>query len=424
MKCPGLPGRIEAMTTLEEDTRSESPSLLPTVAWYVGRVLVTLLSLLLVAHWLGSVWPNGWFKLVGGLVLCLGLPVAFHQLVRQQIRKRGGSARFQILTVIALLNTPGLLWIAARQPTVYVDALRDEGLGSLKWAAIQVGARQQLPDELDESLEADGAADEAAAEAAATDEAAAGDAPTDEVAGDATVAVTAPAADPPPAAVLEFESRSGQMVVPASVNGQAPLSFVLDTGASYSTLNQAALTALGIEIPADAPVRTIQTAGGESEGRLVLVDSVDVGGQRREGVAFWVCEPCALGEAVGLMGLNVWQGYLLTIDPLEQTVALQPRTSPLSRTVDVEPFVHIEATSSRLADGQLTVDLALTNRSRRDVRQAVVLVTALAGQGREVGAFTVDAGEVTARQTKATSGTMPQAIAVDQVRLELLDAWW
>jgi clan AA aspartic protease (TIGR02281 family) len=410
------------MTPLEEDTQAtESSSLLPRAAWLVGRVLVTLLSGLLTAHWLGGFWSSGWFQFTAALVLCVGLPVGFHLLIRRQIMARGGDARFQLLTVMAVLNTPGLLWTAAQHPAVYVDAVRDEGLGSLEWAAIQVGAREQIP--------AADSVDEDAASAAIEGEVAS------ETSAEATVAhveggeAPAPVADHvaeggTASAVLEFESRSGQMVIPAAVNGQPPMSFVLDTGASYSTLDQAALTTLGIEVPADAPVRTIQTAGGESDGRLVLVDSVDVGGQRREGVAFWVCEPCAVGETVGLMGLNVWQGYLLTIDPLEQTVQLQPRTSPMSRTVDVEPFVDIEATSSRMADGQLIVDLSLTNRSRRPVRQAVLLVTALDAQGREVGAFTVDAGEVPAQQSKATSGSMPQAIQVDQVRLELLDAWW
>lgn len=410
------------MTPLEEDTQAtESPNMLARAAWLVGRVLVTLLSALLAAHWLGGFWSSGWFQLVAAMVLCVGLPVGFHLLVRKQIKVRGGNPRFQLLTVMALLNTPGLLWAAAQHPSVYVDAVRDEGLGTLKWAAIQVGAREQIP--VGEPLVEDAATTETAAEGI-------GESSVETDAIDATEGeVLAPVAELPgdalaAAAVLEFESHSGQMVVPASVDGQPAMSFVLDTGASYSTLNQAALTTLGIEIPADAPVRTIQTAGGSSEGRLVLVDSVDVGGQRREGVAFWVCEPCALGETVGLLGLNVWQGYLLTIDPLEQTVELQPRTSPLSRTVDVEPFVDIEATSSRMADGQLIVDLSLTNRSRRPVRQAVLLVTALDAQGREVGAFTVDAGEIPAQQDKATSGSMPQAIQVDQVRLELLDAWW
>ncbi len=408
------------MTPLEEDTQAtESSSMLPRAAWFVGRVLVTLLSLLLAAHWLGGFWSSGWFQLTAALALCVGLPVGFHLLIRRQIRARGGEARFQLLTVMAVLNTPGLLWTAAQHPAVYVDAVRDEGLGSLEWAAIQVGAREQIPDAGSVGEDPASAATEGEIAAETPVEAAVPhvegeDAPVPDHAAEVAAA----------AAVLEFESRSGQMVIPAAVNGQPPMSFVLDTGASYSTLDQAALTALGIEIPADAPVRTIQTAGGESEGRLVLVDSVDVGGQRREGVAFWVCEPCALGETVGLMGLNVWQGYLLTIDPLEQTVQLQPRTSPMSRTVDVEPFVDIEATSSRMADGQLIVDLSLTNRSRRPVRQAVLLVTALDAQGREVGAFTVDAGQVPAKQSKATSGSMPQAIQVDQVRLELLDAWW
>jgi len=389
---------------------------LARVAWWIGRALVVLLSALVVAHWMAAVWDSGWFQLSACILLCGAIPLALHVLVKRRIDARGGTARFQLLTLMALLNVPVLGWAAVKQPGVFLDALGAEGLGAVKWLALQVGSRE--PGEA-EPLDA-----EPTAEPTATAEVVEQDS-TALTPPDPTSDVTPAAGPSPPGETsLEFESLRGQMIVMASVSGHDPMPFVLDTGASYSTLNAAAMEAIGLEVPEGAPERTMRTASGEATGALVLADRVTVGDQQRDGVVFWTCEPCAVGEAVGLLGLNIWQGYLLTIDPVDQTVRLRPRAGQTSRTLDVEPYLDLRATSSRMAEGELHVDLEMDNRAPRPVNQAVVLVTALDGRGREVGAFTVDAGAIAAGSTIAAAGSMPQAIEVERVQLELLDAWW
>jgi hypothetical protein len=168
----------------------------------------------------------------------------------------------------------------------------------------------------------------------------------------------------------------------------------------------------------------MRTAGGEADGPVVLLDSVEVGGQRRDGVAFWICEPCASGDAVGLLGLNVWQGYLLTIDPADQNVWLQPKEASTNRLYDVESFLTITSPTSRIEGDTVYVDLLLSNSSRRDVDQAVVLVTARDEAGRDVGAITVDAGGVPGLGSSMATGTMPDAGQTSQLTFSLIDARW
>jgi len=410
--------------SLDEDAPEPAErSTVVRVAWILTRLLMVVLGGLVVAHWMRGLWANGWFQLAAALVLCCGLPVTFYQLIRRKVAAAGGKARFGVLTLATMVSLPVLLWVGVKEPGTYVDAIGDEGMGGLRWIAARVGGHADVvavgPDD-----PADTSTAAAVQTGTPTPHTPALDGAEAEPTEPAEPVEVRPAAVPPGGTPLPFESLGGQMLIEASMGEGHPLPFILDTGASYSTLNGAALATLGLEIPADAPVKRMQTAGGQAEGRLVLVDAVTVGGQRREGVVFWICEPCAVGDAVGLMGLNVWQGYLLTIDPLEQTVFLQPREGQTSRTLDVEPYLDIRAVSSRVGDGELIVDLELTNRAARPVRQAVVLVTALDGRDREVGAFTVDAGEIAATATQATTGSMPQAIEVASVRLELLDAWW
>jgi hypothetical protein len=402
-----------------QDEGSPEPTERPRAVkavWWTARLLSVGIAGLVIAHWMGGLWPNGWFQLGAALGLGLGIPLGFHRLIRRQVTARGGDARFRLLTLAALVNLPVLLWVAVKEPGTLVDSVTTEGMGGIRYVVAQIGGHTDAVDSVSDAVPPEAQPEQAprATEAAVLP-----------VAADHEADVTSPAPPlPPPGTPLAFESRGGQMLIEASVGDSAPLPFILDTGASYSTLNASALASLGIEVPADAPVKRMQTAGGEAEGRIVLVDAVTVGAQRREGVAFWVCEPCAVGDAVGLMGLNVWQGYLLTIDPVDQTVFLQPREGQTSRNLDVEPYLDIRAISSRVGDGELVVDLELGNRAARPVRQAVVLVTAMDERGREVGAFTVDAGEVPAGATQTTTGSMPQALKVESVRLELLDAWW
>ena len=390
------------------------------IGWWLGRLAVGTLALLVVAHLLGGVWHFGWFQAVVALLLCVGIPIGFHTLVRQQVAKRGGKARFHFLTLFAALNLPVLVWAGIQRPMMILDSVKEEGVGAVKWVA---GTANPADEDGEEPSE-DGAMTEQVTEAPAPDDAATAEpmAPILEITEQSTPAAVAEVL--PAGAAIPYESSAGQLLIQASINGNDPMPFILDTGASNSTLSSAALAALGLAVPPDAPVRTMRTAGGETQGAMLLIDRVGVGEHEREGLVFWLCEPCAVGDAVGLLGLNFWQGYLLTIDPVEQHIKLQPRQTRTHRNVDVEPFLDVTASSSRIEDGALTVEIELHNRATRPVEQAVVLVQALDENDREIGAFTIDAGRVPERGRSTASGQMPQAGEVKQVKLELLDAWW
>ncbi len=392
------------------------------IGWMAARLLVMGAGTLVAAHWLDRLWSNGWFQLTGALIVCLGLPYAFLVLIRRKAGRLGGRVRFRWLTLAALVNLLLLISIISGQPTAFTDALKDEGLGSLKWVARHMGAT--VPgggtDEAQDA-EVDGTAD-TDAEVAATEIPEDGpppEPPTEAATEDVAVAIGLTSGSPIP-----FDNESGQMVIQARVGGGELLPFVLDTGATYSTLSAAALAGLGQTIPDDAPSKTMRTAGGEADGPVVLLDSVEVGGQRRDGVAFWICEPCASGDAVGLLGLNVWQGYLLTIDPADQNVWLQPKEASTNRLYDVESFLTITSPTSRIEGDTVYVDLLLSNSSRRDVDQAVVLVTARDEAGRDVGAITVDAGGVPGLGSSMATGTMPDAGQTSQLTFSLIDARW
>ncbi len=396
-------------------SRSRLPLL---IGWWALRLLTLAAAVLLAAHWLAGTTSNGWIQLVAACAICLGLPAVFQYVIRRQIGRMGGKARFRWLTLAMLLNGPVLIWVGARHPGTLVDALKQEGVGGLKWIAYTVGVHEPGTAPADDAS-ADGGE--------VTTEPAGGGEPG----GTEAVAVPTGAPDPaaatqvsPPGDPIPFENRNGQLIIEATVGDGVPLSFVLDTGATYSTLNAATLAALGIEIPADAPHKTMRTAGGEADGPMVLIDSVAVGDQRREGVAFWICEPCATEGAVGLLGLNVWQGFLLTIDPSQENIWLQPKEGHTNRLYDVESFLDITSPTSRIEGETVYVDLLLSNTARRDVDQAVVLVTARDESGRDMGAITVDAGGIPGLGSTMATGTMPGAGETTQLTFSLIDARW
>ncbi len=399
------------------------------IAWAVIRGIAVFAAFLVIARWMGQLIPSGWFQLVAGLLLAAGVPTAFYVLIRRQAKKMGGNARFSWLTLAAMIAAPVLLWTAIKHPTTFVDAARDEGIGALKWVARAVGDREPGV------VEQDGDAPASDGPVAGGDAAGSPETPAEPATG-ATVAevdaveTAAPAGPDDGAQTLTlgnpipFESHGGHMIVHATIDGHERVPFILDTGATHSTLSSGALKQLGLQVGPDAPRRTMQTAAGATEGPLLLVDHVELGDQRREGVAFWVCEPCAIGDAVGLLGLNVWQGYLLTIDPVEQNIWLRPKESSASRTLDVEPFLAVSVESTRVEGTNLHVDLQLENRAGRPIEQAVALVTVLDGQGGEIGAFSVDTTDIAAGETKTTHASMLQAGEAKQVQVELIDARW
>ena len=127
---------------------------------------------------------------------------------------------------------------------------------------------------------------------------------------------------------VPFEGRGTSMSVPLAVGqgtlNEAELWMLFDTGASYTTLNKSTLLELGVVVPRSAPEITMQTAAGERQTRLVVLEDVWFGGIEVGTITVAVCEECADTERSGLLGLNVSRRFLVTVNQESKELLLEP----------------------------------------------------------------------------------------------------
>jgi predicted aspartyl protease len=116
------------------------------------------------------------------------------------------------------------------------------------------------------------------------------------------------------------------LMVPVYVNGEGPLDFVLDTGATFTCVSEE--TAERLRLP-ERPTAGIGVGvGGTSRLRLVQVDSLRLGGAAAESLPACLLD-LAHTEAIGLsmdglLGLNFLSSFLVTLDFERGVVRLEP----------------------------------------------------------------------------------------------------
>lgn len=177
--------------------------------------------------------------------------------------------------------------------------------------------------------------------------------------------------------VLPTEGRKGTLKVPVTVEGpggQLEVTMLFDTGASLTTLDRATLKRIGISVPRDAPRLTMQTAGGPQTTAIVSLDRLWVGGLETKGVTVSVCEPCATGGTVGLLGINVSERFLVTVDGARSEIALSARNEHTDRLGDIAPWIKLDAEGTRWPDGRSEVIIEAENLSRRWVEKMTVAI--------------------------------------------------
>ncbi|MBL8618457.1 MAG: retropepsin-like domain-containing protein [Deltaproteobacteria bacterium] len=244
----------------------------------------------------------------------------------------------------------------------------------------------------------------------------------------------APPAAPPPApaevpggedahdhVVLPYEGSGNALHVPVEIEGPrgelVEVTMIFDTGASFTTLDTATLHRLGLRVPADAPEVRVHTAAGERSSRLVLVPRVWLGGLQVEGVTVGVCDDCANGVDVGLLGLNVSGRFLTTVDQARREILLRPRQGPDDRLADVRYWVELGAEATRWPDGQIEARVRLENRADRDILGATVELRC--DEVREVKIGRVRAGRVHEEEVR-----LPTGIDCDPYEVALSAARW
>ena len=222
-----------------------------------------------------------------------------------------------------------------------------------------------------------------------------------------------PAAVPEPVAapeedevVLPTEGRSGSLRIPVTVEGgrkSADVTMIFDTGATLTTLDRTTLRKIGVSVPRDAPTMQVHTAAGPRETQLVMVDRVWVGGFEVEGVSIAVCDACANGDAVGLLGLNVSERFLVTVDGAREELVLAPRAGATNRSSDVAPWVKLDAEAARWPDGRTEVILEAENTSKRWIERLTVAIQC--DQTRYADIQDIGPGQIGQVEVSIASGT-------------------
>lgn len=119
-----------------------------------------------------------------------------------------------------------------------------------------------------------------------------------------------------PDIIVPIEKQGTAILVKARLNGHLQTIFVVDTGATLTTISRLAAEGLGIAPGSTAPEVTVRTASGLVRAPLVEIPSVEVGGAEARGVEAVVLDiPGMPPQVAGLLGLSFLRRFRVTIDP-------------------------------------------------------------------------------------------------------------
>ena len=129
----------------------------------------------------------------------------------------------------------------------------------------------------------------------------------------------------------------GAIIVPVSVNGGAPIPFLLDTGSTASVISSEAAAAAGAPIVAQA---TLVSAGGQKNAVVARIEHLAVGTVRAHGLLATVASRCELNlpdvladgrRLQGVIGQDVLAALRYTIDYQARHIVWHDGSVPLPR---------------------------------------------------------------------------------------------
>ena len=221
--------------------------------------------------------------------------------------------------------------------------------------------------------------------------------------------------------VLPYEGAGRSMRVPVTLTGpggEEELTMLFDTGATLTTLDRSTLGDLGIVVPSDAPVVTLQTANGQVDAPLVLLDAVWLGAERIRWATVAVCEACADGGVSGLLGLNVTGLFQVALDHEEREIDLTRRPKHGDRHEDVTHWVQLDSTARVWTDERIEVDVTAENRARAAMEGLTVEV---ACRDRS---FAVALEPLAPGAARSTQVALPRGTDCREYRVQLREGRW
>ena len=165
-------------------------------------------------------------------------------------------------------------------------------------------------------------------------------------------------ADPEPlfAAPTRLD-RIGRVMTHVKVNGKGPFRFVIDTGASRSTLAPHLARALGLK-PSVGRNVMLNGVTGAAEVPTVAVDSIEIGALRFEKQDLPVIFTSIMGNADGILGVAGFQDQRIDVD------FKRDRVSVLESNGKRPHYSMVTARATRNANGLMIVDVRVGRRIR------------------------------------------------------------
>ncbi|MCI0652401.1 MAG: retroviral-like aspartic protease family protein, partial [Planctomycetes bacterium] len=128
-----------------------------------------------------------------------------------------------------------------------------------------------------------------------------------------------------PAGSVQIRFTPGSSSIPAQalLNGRAWQDFIIDTGATVTTIPIATADQLGIRVTSTTPRRRVRTAGGEVTVPEITLDSVELGGAAVRGITALIHDlPDQPG--LGLLGVNFLKNFRVELDTEAGVMNLTP----------------------------------------------------------------------------------------------------
>ncbi len=117
--------------------------------------------------------------------------------------------------------------------------------------------------------------------------------------------------------------RAGNsFLVRALINGRREVVFVLDTGASLTTISTALARDLGLNVGADSPTVNIMTASDVIRAPLATVGSIQVGGLEAPDVRVAVFDLPGGTQLAGLLGNSFLSRFHVQLDAMQSVLTL------------------------------------------------------------------------------------------------------
>ena len=141
----------------------------------------------------------------------------------------------------------------------------------------------------------------------------------------------------------------GRVVVPAMVNGKGPFRFIVDTGATYSTVSPGLVRALGLK-PANVPGIVVNGITGTAQVSAVTIDTLQTGDLIVDGLVAPVVWAPVMAGADGIFGAAGLTEKSLSVDFERNRVRVARGVEPALRKAAMR--IH----AVRLTHGLITLE--------------------------------------------------------------------